>query len=153
MPSQDESAASCTHHARAHIHVHTYMRAPAHARARALVPKIASLRLRGDELKELKEGDFKKVNYYEKVDGLNCDKAVIDACREALKGDGRVNAEDAKNVFAKIADANKVTRIERRTLWHCRTTGSLNRGRGRGTAGEFLIGARRCYWPSLAAPR
>lgn len=73
------------------------------------------------ELKDLQEGQFKQSAYYEKVDGLKCDKAIIDACREALKGDGRVNADDAKNVFAKIADGNKVTRVERWTLCYCMT--------------------------------
>eukprot|EP00927_Polykrikos_kofoidii_P007859 TRINITY_DN1322_c0_g1_i1.p1 TRINITY_DN1322_c0_g1~~TRINITY_DN1322_c0_g1_i1.p1 ORF type:complete len:184 (-),score=57.96 TRINITY_DN1322_c0_g1_i1:145-696(-) len=62
-------------------------------------------------------------SYYEAVDGIQCDRAMIDACREAVKGkgDGRVSVEDAKEVFKKIADGGKETQRERWTLRFCLT--------------------------------
>lgn len=77
------------------------------------------------ELKVFKEGDFipppPKSAYYEKINGLNCDRAIIDACKTAVagQGDGRVSVEDAKAVFEKVADGNKETRVERWTLRYC----------------------------------
>eukprot|EP00419_Tripos_fusus_P001975 CAMPEP_0172675178 /NCGR_PEP_ID=MMETSP1074-20121228/13128_1 /TAXON_ID=2916 /ORGANISM="Ceratium fusus, Strain PA161109" /LENGTH=188 /DNA_ID=CAMNT_0013492625 /DNA_START=61 /DNA_END=627 /DNA_ORIENTATION=+ len=62
-------------------------------------------------------------SYYEKVDGLECDRAIVDACRTAIegKGDGRVSLDDAKEVFAKVADGGKVTCTERWTMRYCLT--------------------------------
>jgi len=62
-------------------------------------------------------------SYYEVIDGLKLDRAVIDAVRKGVegKGDGRVSVEDAKEVFEKLKDGNKVTRIERWTLRFCQT--------------------------------
>jgi hypothetical protein len=76
------------------------------------------------ELKDLEEGMFKpKSAYYETVEGMKCDRAVIDACRDATvgQGDGRVSVEDAHKVFATVADGNKVTKVERWTLRYCMT--------------------------------
>lgn len=75
-----------------------------------------------NELKDLKEDDFvPKKRYYEKIDGLNCDRAVVDDCREAVagRGDGRVSLEDARKIFVDIADDNVVTQAERWTLRYC----------------------------------
>lgn len=75
-----------------------------------------------NELKEYKEGDFMpKKRYYEKIDGMSCDREVIDACRAAVAGaaDGQVSVADAKNVFEAIADGGKETRCERWTLRYC----------------------------------
>jgi hypothetical protein len=78
-------------------------------------------------LKDLTEETFKepepKVPYYEVVDGQKCDREIIDACRDAVagQGDGRVSMDDAKTVFAAVADGNKETRIERWTLRYCFT--------------------------------
>jgi len=75
------------------------------------------------ELKDFKEGDFVKKSYYQQIDGLRCDRAIIDACREAVAPEGqtpgRVSLDDAKRVFVTIADGNKETRAERWTLRHC----------------------------------
>lgn len=64
-----------------------------------------------------------KPTYYEQIDGMKCDRAVIDACRDATagQGDGRVTLEDAHKVFATLADGNKVTKVERWTLRYCMT--------------------------------
>jgi len=66
------------------------------------------------------EGD---ASYYEEIDGLECDRSIVDACREAIagKGDGRVSVEDAQTVFLKVADAGKVTQCERWTVRYCLT--------------------------------
>lgn len=59
--------------------------------------------------------------YYETIDGFKCDRAIIDACREAMggQGDGRVSVEDAHKVWAKAADGNQVTNAEKWTLRYC----------------------------------
>merc|ERR1739848_342598 len=48
---------------------------------------------------------------------------MIDACRVAVegKGDVRVSVDDAKKVFEKMADGNKITRNERWTARYCMT--------------------------------
>eukprot|EP00929_Paragymnodinium_shiwhaense_P055676 TRINITY_DN2788_c0_g1_i1.p1 TRINITY_DN2788_c0_g1~~TRINITY_DN2788_c0_g1_i1.p1 ORF type:complete len:518 (-),score=217.19 TRINITY_DN2788_c0_g1_i1:289-1842(-) len=81
-------------------------------------------------------GDLPKVNadepaakkrktkgYYITLDGQKCDSGVVEECGKAVagQGDGRVSVEDAKAVFQKIADGNKVTAIERWTLRYCLT--------------------------------
>jgi hypothetical protein len=76
------------------------------------------------ELKDLDAEMFKpKSAYYEMVEGMKCDRAVIDACRDATvgQGDGRVSVEDAHKVFAAVADGNKVTKVEMWTLRYCMT--------------------------------
>ena len=52
------------------------------------------------------------------IDGVKCDRGIIDACETAVKakGDGRVSKEDAEKVFAKAAEGFKVTRCARWTL-------------------------------------
>jgi len=80
-----------------------------------------------NELKDWKEGDFDPppvttgASFYETIDGMDCDRAVIDACRTAVagQGDGRVSIEDAKQVFEKIADGGRETQKERWTLRYC----------------------------------
>lgn len=82
-----------------------------------------------NELKDLKEGDFKDEkdevhtgsSYYETIDGLRCDRGIVDACRTAVTGsdDGRVQVEDAKKVFEHVADGNKETACERWTVRYC----------------------------------
>jgi len=79
------------------------------------------------ELKDWKEGDFDPPpvstgsSYYESIDGMSCDRGIIDACRTAVagQGDGRVSLEDAKQVFEKVADGGKETQKERWTLRYC----------------------------------
>ena len=63
------------------------------------------------------EGD----SYYVTIDGVKCDRGIIDACETAVKakGDGRVSKEDAEKVFAKAAEGFKVTRCARWTLRYC----------------------------------
>ena len=62
-------------------------------------------------------------SYYVTVDGVKCDRSLVDACAEAVKGqgDGRVSQKDAEIVFAKAADGSKITRCERWTLRYCLT--------------------------------
>jgi len=61
--------------------------------------------------------------YYEKMDGVKCDRGIIEACREAVDGagDGRVSLEDAKKVFAATIDGGQVTNYERWSLVYCLT--------------------------------
>jgi len=78
-------------------------------------------------MKDLNEETFKEpeppASYYETIDGKKCDRAIIDACREAVagQGDGRVSLEDAHKVFEQIADGNKETAVERWTMRYCLT--------------------------------
>jgi len=78
-------------------------------------------------MKDLTEETFKEpeppATYYETIDGKKCDRAIIDACREAVagQGDGRVSLEDAKKVFEKVADGSKETAVERWTMRYCLT--------------------------------
>lgn len=60
-------------------------------------------------------------SYYERCDGVKCDRAVIDACREAVSGagDGRVSLEDAKKVLASATDGGRVTYYEHWSLCYC----------------------------------
>lgn len=60
-------------------------------------------------------------SYYETIDGFKCDRGIIDACREAVagQGDGRISRDDAEKVWAKAADGNKVTQAEKWTLRYC----------------------------------
>lgn len=62
-------------------------------------------------------------SYYETMDGVKCDRALVDSCREAVKGqgDGRVSKADAETVFAKASDGVSITRVERWTLRYCLT--------------------------------
>jgi len=61
------------------------------------------------------------MSYYQTIEGVSCDKAIIDACIEAVagQGDGRVSLEDAHKVFEKIKDAGTVTKNEVWTLRYC----------------------------------
>lgn len=78
-------------------------------------------------MKDLTEETFKEpeppATYYETIDGKKCDRAIIDACKEAVagQGDGRVSVDDAKKIFEKVADGNKETAIERWTMRYCLT--------------------------------
>lgn len=80
------------------------------------------------ELKDMKDGDFaeeeavfKHGGYYETIDGMRLDRAVIDACRKAVEGQGsgRVSVDDATKVFAELADGGRVTSCERWTMRYC----------------------------------
>jgi len=61
------------------------------------------------------------MSYYQTIEGVSCDRAIIDACTEAVAGlgDGRVSLEDAHKVFEKIKDAGTVTKNEIWTLRYC----------------------------------
>merc|ERR1711974_488123 len=61
--------------------------------------------------------------YYEKVDGVDCDKDILEQCRESAKGegDGRVSKKDAEAIFEKVKDGGKVTGAERWSLTYCLT--------------------------------
>jgi len=80
-----------------------------------------------NDLKDWKEGDFAPPpvtsgeGYYETIDGMSCDRGIVDACRTAVAGtgDGRVSVEDAKQVFEKVADGGKETQKERWTMRYC----------------------------------
>merc|ERR1719183_3152562 len=78
------------------------------------------------ELKDLSEGDFKAESegwsgssYYETIDGMKLDRGIIDACRGAVAGSGRVSVDDAKKVFVEIADGGRATACERWTVRYC----------------------------------
>jgi hypothetical protein len=78
-------------------------------------------------MKDLSEETMKlfepKSSYYETIDGKQCDRAIIDACKVAIEGqgDGRVSVEDAHKIFEKIADGGKETAVERWTMRYCLT--------------------------------
>jgi len=62
-------------------------------------------------------------SYYQTIEGVSCDRAIIEACSKAVAGmgDGRVSLDDAKVVFEKVKDAGKVTKAEVWTLRYCLT--------------------------------
>lgn len=62
-------------------------------------------------------------SYYEVVDGVKCDRSILNACREAVAGmgDGRVSLEDAKKVLAEAVDGGKITYYEHWSLCYCFT--------------------------------
>ena len=70
---------------------------------------------------EASEAEDNKKPYYVKIDGMELDSAIVDACRTAVagQGDGRVSLEDSKSVFGKAADGNKITQCERWTVRYC----------------------------------
>jgi len=60
--------------------------------------------------------------YYQQIDGVKCDRGIVDVCVEAVEGegkDGRVSIEDAAKVWAAAADGNGVTQVEKWTLRYC----------------------------------
>jgi len=68
---------------------------------------------------EKKKG--KTSGYYIQVDGVKCDSRMIQKCFVAVsgEGDGRVSVDDAKTVFAAVADGGKQTLCEKWTLRYC----------------------------------
>merc|ERR1711870_152909 len=77
----------------------------------------------GDGEPATKKPKTESASYYATMDGLKCDRAIIDACATAVEGqgDGRVSIDDAKKVWEKAADGGKVTKAERWTVRHCLT--------------------------------
>jgi len=75
-------------------------------------------------LKSMIDQPAKKIKttkgYYVTIDGRKCDSAIIEACQEAVagEGDGRVSVDDAKKIFAKIVDG-QITDVERWTVKYC----------------------------------
>merc|ERR1711920_647012 len=64
-----------------------------------------------------------RASYYMTIDGMKCDRAIVDTCAKSVEGqgDGRVSVDDAKKVWEKAADGGKVTKAERWTVRHCLT--------------------------------
>jgi len=62
-------------------------------------------------------------SYYQTIEGVSCDRAIIEACTKAVagRGDGRVSLDDAKLVFEKVKDGGKVTKAEAWTVRYCLT--------------------------------
>jgi len=63
-------------------------------------------------------------SYYETIDGARCDRAIVNACRDAVAGaeDDRISVENARKVFDVIANEDSITATERWTLYYCLTT-------------------------------
>ena len=61
-------------------------------------------------------------SYYVEMDGVKCDRKLIELADGAVAGvgDGRISIEDAKALFAAVADANTYTDVEKDTMKYIR---------------------------------
>ena len=60
--------------------------------------------------------------YYKVIDGKKYDAELIEAADQAVagKGDGRISLADAKVLYAKVADGDTYTDIEKDTMAYIR---------------------------------
>jgi hypothetical protein len=63
-----------------------------------------------------------KEEYYVEMDGIRCDRKLIELADGAVagKGDGRISIDDAKALFAAVADGNAYTDVEKNTMRYIR---------------------------------
>lgn len=63
-----------------------------------------------------------KENYYVEMEGVKCDRKLIELADGAVagKGDGRISIEDAKALFAAVADNDDYTDVEKQTMHYIR---------------------------------
>lgn len=61
-------------------------------------------------------------NYYVEMDGVKCDRKLIELADGAVagKGDGRISIADAKALFAAVQDNNVYTDVEKNTMAYIR---------------------------------
>ena len=61
-------------------------------------------------------------DYYIEIDGVKCDRKLIELADGAVagKGDGRVSVDDAKVLFAAAKDHDDYTDIEKNTVKYIR---------------------------------
>ena len=61
-----------------------------------------------------------KSSYYEIINGVKYDRSLLLKADNLVKGqgDGRISEEDMKNLLAEAADNNKITNIEKQTLFY-----------------------------------
>ncbi len=61
-------------------------------------------------------------DYYVEMDGVKCDRGLIELADGAVagEGDGRISMEDAKALLAKVKDASAYTDIEKDTMAYIR---------------------------------
>ena len=61
-----------------------------------------------------------KSSYYEIINGVKYDRSLLLKADNLVKGqgDGRISEEDMKNLLAEAADNNKITDIEKQTLFY-----------------------------------
>ena len=54
------------------------------------------------------------MSYYEKIDGINYDRDLLNLARNQIKGkgDGRISESDMKNLMQSILDRNTITKTE-----------------------------------------
>jgi len=59
-------------------------------------------------------------SYYEIINGVKYDRSLLLKADNLVKGqgDGRISEEDMKNLLAEAADNNKITDIEKQTLFY-----------------------------------
>lgn len=71
---------------------------------------------------EKEEEDRESRSYYEIIEGKKYDKAILDATRKAVagQGDGRISMEDAQKIYQAVNDANQYTDVEKDTLKYIR---------------------------------
>lgn len=74
------------------------------------------------DLKDFKDGDFIVKSYFQTIDGMKMDRAVIETCQAGIDdpdSPNRITEENAKKIFENISDGGRVTRNERWTLRYC----------------------------------
>ena len=62
------------------------------------------------------------MSYYKQIDGVQYDRALVEAAEEAVagRGDGRISRADAEKLLAYIIDGSKITAVEQATLIYLR---------------------------------
>lgn len=61
-------------------------------------------------------------DYYVEMDGVKCDRKLIELADGAVagKGDGRISIDDAKALFAAVQDNDTYTDVEKNTMAYIR---------------------------------
>jgi len=57
--------------------------------------------------------------FFDAIEGVTCDTAIVNVCRKAAEGDKRVDEDAAKSFYEKIAASGDISQIERWTIRYC----------------------------------
>ena len=79
---------------------------------------LNSLNCNNEAKKNLEK--YVRSSYYEIINGVKYDRSLLLKADNLVKGqgDGRISEEDMKNLLTEAADNNKITDIEKQTLFH-----------------------------------
>ena len=62
------------------------------------------------------------MGYYKQIEGVQYDRAMVEAAQEAVagRGDGRISRADAEKLLPYVTDGNRITAVEQATLLYLR---------------------------------